>query len=350
MDNGTQKYRFRLTSSTRRPGAIGIDAAEASVELPDERTLFIVARDSATLASAKRIHFEAGGYDSEQSAKQAGEHLRSRLRILNASLSLGLNIPTSDTPASSLVQSKKDEALEKHGVHLMDSVSGVLVFPDDEKHAEFTMCGEFEVAAKDPLYWLSGLRFLWASDISFDERSEDAVTFLGMAALEDSPRSAFLLAFLALERLQPTRKRSLTARRLLERLQDRVKKAAVRKRQPILQADRDSLLGSIGRLEYESFGGALIRLARANEKVEIEGLSILKFVKKCIDTRHRTAHPSGPINPSDYASLTAGLRHLVSCLIWNKHSVPDMTLQGSASSIRVPPGGLRASIVTYKRR
>lgn len=349
-DSIKSQFRFRLTTATRLPGLLRLEAKDTSIALPDGHTVHVVSRNGESLATASKFHFESGFYESEQEARKAGEHLRLCLRLLNAGLALGMNIPLDDHVSGSLAQAVKDKAKSEHGAEVMDNVWGIMIFPDDEQHIEFTMHGELDVSPSDTEYWLSGLPQLWESTFTLDESSEEAVELLALAALEQSPRSAFLVTYLALEQLVPTRKRSGRALALLKRLEKWVVKAALRKHRPISAPEKEALLGSLGRLHHESTGNALIRFAEANKGRKVEGVAIKQFIKNCIATRHITAHPGKSRTQPNYVSLSKGLRHIAACLLWSKNAIPNLQIKTPASSISFQRGGMQARVITYERR
>lgn len=344
-------FRFRLTTATRLPGLFRIDSEETSFVLPDGRNIFIVARNGKNLASANKFHFESGCFETEEEARAAGEQIRLLLRLLNASLALGLNVPIDDRVSSSLANDVKDQISKPHNVQIMDNIWGILVFPDDEKHVECTLHGKFDVSPCDTLYWLDGIKQLWDSKVTLDDRSEDALELLGLASLELSHRNAFLITYLALERLLPPRKRTKLSLDLLKRLENWVIKASLRKNQPICEGERDSLVSSLGRLHYESFGNTLARFAVVNKGKDVEGIPIADFVKMCTKTRHATAHPGKHIEPEEYTHLTKGLRSLVMGVLWNKHNIPDLSVNIPPSRLEQTPGeALQFRVINYKQR
>jgi hypothetical protein len=345
----TTKFRFRLTSSTRLPGLLRVPERETTTTLSDGRTLFIVARDAETLESAKRLHFEAGGYDSEQAAKDSGHRLRIRLQILNAALSLGLTIPIKDEVASSVAKFIKDKNRKEHGLEIMDDVAGVLAFPDDGRHAEYSMHVEEDFNPSDSLYWIDGIGKLWESPITLDDDSEDALRLLGQASIEESPRNAFLLTYLALETLIPTSKRSAPGIALIRCFERLVDRAAARKHNPLDASEKDALRGALGHLHQESFRSALLRVARLNPGHQIEGQPILEFVRECSDARNATAHPKRS-KAFDYAKLVKGLRLIAMGVLWSKHGIPDLTVSIPPSRVAIPAGALQARTITYDRQ
>src|SRR5690606_11662591 len=124
-------YRFRLRFAARTPGTLPFDADTTSVELAEGLAIDLVARNADTVAAATAFHIEAGGFGTEQAARDAGERLRTRLRLLNAILGLGINVPATDKASANASQALKDLMGKPHGVQIMDSVWGLAVFPDD---------------------------------------------------------------------------------------------------------------------------------------------------------------------------------------------------------------------------
>ncbi len=351
MNRSTEgAFRFRLTSATRVPGLIRLKANETDLELPDGHTLYVVARNAEDLLTATKLHFEAGGYATSAEALDAGERLRLRLRVLDAVFSLGLNVPTTDSIAGQLAQQPKEKIERDLGIIVMDDVWGLLVFPDDERHAECTVHAAAEVHPSDSRYWLDGLRQLWDAQIEFDDRAEDALTLLNLAGGETSPRSSFLVIYLALERLIPPKRRSQLSLVVIKRLKKLVMRASKRKRTPITDPERDALVGAIGRLEYESVGNALNRFASANAGNMVEGMPFADFMKTCITVRHATAHPIAIKDAPDYALLARGLRRVTVGVLWSKHRIKSLNVHRPGDQVSFPPGEFQIRVITYQRR
>ena len=343
-------FRFRLSVETRSTGLLRLAEKETTLELTEGRTAYVVARDSVALETAKKLHFEAGGYETEKAARAAGEKLRLSLRVLNAIASIGLVVPITDKVSGSLSGEEKAKAEERSSTIIMDDVRGVLVFPDDGRHAEFSIDAEAVAYPSDTTYWFAAVQELMKIDMEFDERAEDAVTFLNMATLETTPRSAFLLTYLALERIVPTLKRDENSLGVLEELKKVVQHAGDRTSKPLGKAESETLLGSLRRLEYESFGNALRRLGVENPDYKVEGISLAKFLGKCTAMRHETAHPSSTRKPRDYESLTRGLRGFTISLLWSKYKLETLSFHRPADSVEIPDGGLSLRLINYERR
>jgi hypothetical protein len=184
-------YRFRLTFYHSRPGLFRFEEQRKSLSVGDDIELTVVARDAESLSEAKHFHIEAGGFPNEEAARSAGEHLRLRLRLLNAMLGLGISVPTKDSTSGGLSAAVKQEIREKHGAVALDTIVGLAVFPDADGYFEFVVAGQAQVYPGDPTYLFTALSKVWPIEIRFDDRSQDALEILGHAMAEASPRSKF---------------------------------------------------------------------------------------------------------------------------------------------------------------
>lgn len=340
------RYRFRLRIATKQDGKFAFDAAEEAVALADGLALRIVARNADTLNKATTFHLEAGGFDSESSARAAGERLRVRLRLLNAVLGLGINVPSGDSISASASPEVKEKALRELDAVAMDSVWGWTTFPDDDRHYEYVLGGNFTVRPSDPSYLLTGLKTLWALEVTLDQASEEALHILGLATLETSEKAAFLTCYLAVEQLIERNARSTVAIQLIEQFRKQVKKASARKRLPLSRREADSLAGALAALREESFSSALMSFANSLSKpTELKGRTPQKFLSACIGARNRIAHQAALDPATPLPELTDGLRELALSLIWTRNRLPPLSIVTPPSSISIPDGGLKMRVL-----
>jgi hypothetical protein len=75
-------YKFRLTFHHTVPGFFRFEEETASFTLADGTILILTARDAEILAQAARFHIDGLGFEDAETARQAGERLRVRLRVL----------------------------------------------------------------------------------------------------------------------------------------------------------------------------------------------------------------------------------------------------------------------------
>jgi hypothetical protein len=91
--------------------------------------LRLVARNGDTLADATSFQLEGTGFGDETAAREAGEKLRLRLRLLNAMLGLGINVPTTDLASTSISEHVKAKLQSEHQAVIMDGIRDLAVFP-----------------------------------------------------------------------------------------------------------------------------------------------------------------------------------------------------------------------------
>lgn len=323
-------HQFRLTFHHQRPGVFRFDEQTKVISLADGRELHLVARDADTLAKASRFHLEMHSFADEEAARACGEQLRTCLRVLNAVLNLGLTIPGQDSRMANLTDAMKQKQLEEHGVTLIDSIVGLATFPDDGKHAEMVSAGAMNVYPSDPEYVLAAIRTLWArGTFPFNERQKDALEILGHATAEASPRTRFLLRYLALERMIEVGERSETARFLLQSFIEQAKVGL-----PAEEAMQ--LEGALRSLYKRSVASALRALAaRIQDPQEIGGRSIADFFAECVRTRNQIAHDASPADAASLAELADELRRVVLSLIWTESGLAPVSFDVPPSKVQM---------------
>jgi hypothetical protein len=337
-------YSFRLTIASKAEGVFRFDTSQTRVPLPEGPQLSLVARNADSLCRATKFHFEASGFPDEKCAREAGERLRLRLRIVNAFIGLGLNVPREDSVSSQLSASVKEDLQTKHGAIVMDSIWGLSVFPDDDRHFEYALVGKID-NFRDSSYIFAAIGKLWPVDVQLDPRCEDALQLLNLATTETSERAAFLTAYLAMEALIPRQKRSKVTTDFIKTLERRIQKAGERKRMTLETQERKSLLGAVTAMREESFTSAFTRFAKSVQSpTQLKGMPLREFVSRCISTRHRIAH-SMTLDPSiNLHELTTGLRELAMLFIWTHNRIPSVSFETPASSLAVPSGGIQMRV------
>jgi len=330
-------FRFRLTFSHVARGFLHFEEPTTSFTLDDGLTLTLAARDAGKLAQASRFHLEACGFPDEATARQVGERLRLRLRVLNAMLNLGFKVPAVDTVSVQCSSTAKEEVLRKSGGVVVDSVAGLNVFPDDGNYCEIGASGTANVYPNDPTFLFKALAAVWSIEMQFDERVRDTLEILSNAVNENSLRIKFLLTYLAAERMIDCEERSEAARELIARFQQCILHAGLDKR------ETNSLLGAFRSLNMQSFSSALSALAhRQDVSVEVNGIPIRKLVSECIEARNSIVH-NATLNPEiDLQNLSDALRQFVIMLLWTTYQLPSISIDIPASACAIEKMTLRA--------
>jgi hypothetical protein len=342
----TAPFRFRLRLAARLPGKLPFPKSEVHVEVSEGLTLEVAARNAETLDAATNFHIDGTGFESAEAAALAAEALRVRLRLLNAILGLGLNVPVGDKVSSQVSEEIKNKLKSEQGATVVDGVWGASVFPDDGHHFEYVVSGNIVVDPSDPGYLLEGIKKLWKLDVSLDKQSEEALQILCLATLDTSGRAAFLTSYLALEELIEPRPRSDAARAVLQHFIKELNELAADRAHPLLPEEASSLAGVLGALSNESFSSALVRLGKQiTQPAEICGVPVPKFLSACIDARNKIAHHVGPEIKIPLGELSKSLREFVLMLVWTRNKLPNFTLNTPPSAVSIPPGGFSIRVM-----
>lgn len=340
------KYRFRLRLASKQEGKFEFPTPEREVQLSPDLTLSIVARNADTLERATSFHIDAGGFTSQSAARHAAEALKVRLRLINAILGLGLNIPAKDAPSVQVSDEIKRKVKKEHDAIAIDGVWGISTFPDDGRHFEYVMSGNLLVRSSDSSHLITALRMLWPLEIHLDQISETALHILGLGTLEASDKAAFLTSYLALEQLIKREPRSFASQALIRRFQAHVERATRRKSSPLLREEAESMSGALAALAEESFSSALTRfVGRITAPTHVRGVPLRRFISSCISARNRIAHNAELDVSLELARLTTGLREFILMIIWTRNHLPPFSIQTPPSAVSIPAGGLKMRVL-----
>ncbi len=324
------KYKYRLTFYCPTPGFFRFDEDSLSFKLDDDSGIEIRARDAEKLIDATKFHIESGGFLDQASATEAGEKVRSSLRMANCMLDLGLNIPIEDSTSGSVSDATKLEAAKTGGV-VLDTIVGLRVYPDDGAHFEYVMAGKGNVFPSDPYYALEGLKRLWALNLDYDQKTNDVLEILHAAGREKSSKAKFLTTYLGLELLIERSPRSENARKAIDELLEKLLEFE------LPESELTSIKSSILNLrKYESFGTAFRSLvSRIENPSDFAGMPISDFASKCISTRNAIAHKATLDPKINLDELTKGMREFSMQIIWTQNGFPGVSLEIPASSIQM---------------
>ena len=308
--------------------------------------LEVAARNSETLDAATNFHIDGTGFESAEAATLAAESLRVKLRLLNAILGLGLNIPVGNRITCRATDELKSKTNIEKGATFVDSIWGISVYPDNGLHFELFVSGNAVVKSRDAECLLEGIKTLWNLDINLDKQSEDALQILCLATQETSDKAAFLASYLALEELIERRARSDASKKALQHFIQELSEYAADSANPLLPEEAKSLEGVLGSLREESFRTALTRLGKQiDQPAEICGMTVSKFLSACVDARNRIAHHADPETNIPLGDLSKSLREFVLMLIWTRNELPNISLNTPPSTVSIPPGELKIRVM-----
>ena len=328
-------YKFRVTLSHPNRGFFALDSSAFGYKLDNSVGLEVYARDEDTLDLATKYHIECGGFDSKQQALEIGEYLRTRLRIINCVLDLGLSIPTEDKTTGSISDAAKESA-QKLGGGVFDPRQGLWVLPDDGLHFESVMIGRFHVFPSDPIFILDAAKKIWDTNFEFDSRAQNVIELLNLATKERTPKLKFLITYLALELLIDVKERSQVARDLLLSFISQIDASG------LSDSKKTSLSGSLSNLTSGSFSGAFRSYANKIKKPEnILGFTPTQLCSKCIELRNKIAHSATFEFDVDINQLAKALNQFAIGLLWTEYKFPQISIYRPADQITVDRFGFR---------
>ncbi len=214
-------FKFRLTAHSGVQGVLNSANSSLTVSVPGLQDMTVAPRNANSLAEASKYHFDCGGFDSAEAAKQAGEKLRRILRLLTAPFDVPLVVP-SDHKQSGDVHDDIKKPFRDAGGELLVGTKGFTVMPEDGTTAELVASMTANVRISDPKRVLDHIAELWDLDFEFDEVSLQAIELISLSASETSPKTKFLMSYLAAEQLFPSTERDEASLVVIAKLRDLV--------------------------------------------------------------------------------------------------------------------------------
>ena len=330
-------YKARLIFGARVPGILNWDAGVREWQLPSGQRAVLTARHVGSLGEATEFHVDVEGFATPDEARVAGEKLRGTLRLVNAVLGLGLHVPSIDqeVPRARLAPHLKEKIADEYGAAIVDCVFGLNVLRDGEEF-ELAVRGVANARPENSDYVLEAASQLWGLEDRLDDLSKLACELLNSASRDPSPRSAYMIAFLALDMLMERRERPKDALQVLGDLQKLVDAANL----PL--PDKQRLRGFLGAWRHTSLEAELDRFATAgaNAGMVVEGELLPEFLKSCLKLRHRLSHPpkepgAPAIDESELVRRGNGLRYVVLAIVWARSKLPAVKFSRPGDVVQI---------------
>jgi len=314
------KFKFRLVFFHSEPGFFRIDKKSIGYNIASDISITIEPRDANTLIEAKQYHIESSGFNSEEEARKCGEKIRNHLRLLNCHFHLGLTIPFTDGFASKANAALKEEH-RKNGVELIDTIIGLLVYPDEQKYVEFAVFSELDIFREDPYYLLKSIKEIWSNNYKFDDCTNEILEILNISVREKSPKLKFLTAYLAMEQII---KREMRTEYAQELIKDFIKMTNASE---ISNNEKKSLTNALSQLKRESFRSAFISFARRiTFPTTILNMPVVKFAKECVKIRNKIAHNVSTDKLPELENYAKNLIKMSLGIIWSENNLPELSL------------------------
>lgn len=305
-------FRIRLNRSPNKTAGIGASFIEIPVpeDVPD-LVLHTPGKD-ASLKDADYWILRGSGWPSKQAAIKAGERYKNVLMITLAHLRMGADFGDRSGQEGFITDVFKDKIEEETGQRVLNDVRGLMVF-ESEPPPRFAKVGPMSATGV-----IAGNKFttvlshLVQQPPAISGRESLSLELFFASFFQETADARFLLLMMAVEALIEEEDRPEEVVAHVEHLIDLTKNA-----EDLPEPERNSLLGSLGRLKTQSLGQARRSLisSRLGDST-YKGKSAVDFFEHCYNIRSKLVHGNDPLPAQqDVGSLAATLEGLVSDLL-----------------------------------
>lgn len=208
---------FRIRLRVRIAKGLTTESTSLHVIVANKAVTITSQNKEEPLNKAKWIVLNAGGFSTEEQARQFGTRLRSILQL--AALSSRLGVDAGEDKPTSWVNEDfaRSMGLIKDHERIAPNVHGLAILPDDD-NTRFPIINAEATVTADPEQFLSALRESGENhEIGFGPAA-DAVRLLNLALMTSEPLAQMVLTFSAVEELGQNEKWSDVQEALIKHL------------------------------------------------------------------------------------------------------------------------------------
>jgi hypothetical protein len=214
------RLRVRLARGlTTKETKLNISFAGKEVSVTSEAT-------NEPLDQARWFVFRAGGFATEDEAKQFGRRLGSVLEIVGLSLRLGVDTGEDKPTGHMTEQFARAMGVIKEHERTAPNVHGLMILPDDDltRFPRLNMIGFSTMSSAD---FVAAIEELAESGDLGLQLAENGVRLLNLALMTSEPLAQMLLAFSAIEELGQNEKWNDEQAALIEQLATTAREANI---------------------------------------------------------------------------------------------------------------------------
>jgi hypothetical protein len=208
---------FRIRLRVRIAKGLTTDARSLQFKVGKKDVTITSQNKEEPLNKAKWIVLNAGGFLTEEVARQFGTRLRLILQLAALSARLGVDVGEDKTTAWVNEEYARSMGLLKDHERIAPNVHGLAILPDDE-NTRFPLINAEATVTADPEQFLSALGESGENrEIDFGPAA-NAVRLLNLALMTSEPLAQMVLTFSAVEELGQNEKWSEAQETLIEQL------------------------------------------------------------------------------------------------------------------------------------
>jgi len=303
-------YTFRFL--IRLPRSRGISIQDHSIKLSIENySGELFGEVEKSISDSSILIFKESGFSTEDEAFIAGKKIRDSIMLAFAYCRIGADFGD-DSLHGGLSKYLIDKLEEDKGIRYLNEVNGLMVYETDP---EPNICRMGPVSGgimTNHEKFLDALNKVSEVSCSISEKERISYDLFSNSFFASNGYARLLFLIMAVEVLIDLEPRSLEAINLVESFISEVKTS-----KPLEDSEKNSLVGSLNFLRYESIRQGARRLIKNNlYDKEYDGLQASKFFLRCYDLRSAVVHGGQPYpSESEVGHAAAVLETLVANLL-----------------------------------
>jgi hypothetical protein len=305
-------YAFRIR--VIRAYTTTLSISSSSIELPalegDHPVELSSSPGNNSIRDSEQVAVIGRGFNSEQEAWETGMQYLKVLKRTFAHLKIGVDYGNY-APKSGITEYGRNVLRQNPDDVILDDVHGLMVFPDDVMPKFVRMNPITAIGGKSERIFLMTLSKGLKTVADIEEREELSLELYNLSFFHNNPYTQFLLRVMAFEALIQTLKRSEIALKFVDNII-----IMTENEQSLDPGEKDSLLGSLQWLRYESISRAGKNLAdRELGERTYNGESPGKFFAECYNIRSKMVHGENLPGREEMGTLSSEMSRFMSDML-----------------------------------
>jgi hypothetical protein len=305
-------YCFRIRFVHNWKGQFVWNDIQHTFSIPGIGEATLEVEDGENIGHGEWLTIRVCGFQTEDAARNAVQHMRHSLLALGVELNIGFNLfGTKTVGINRNSRETQEETLRVRGFFPVLHRNGHVIFKNHPNVRFQWFEGQVMARSYTAERFVASLGRLCESLGSLGEKEALAIELFNASKFEQGGRSRFLTGMLCLEALVEDRARDEKTVQFVDNLVEDTSEAA------ILDSDKQSIMSSLNRLKYRSIRQGLQEfVASGLPDFRIHEMPAGRFVLKCYDIRSRLVHTGRTdLSCEEFSNLCEGFQHFLLSLL-----------------------------------
>jgi len=307
-----KKYSFRIRITRSPTDTINIESPSITIKLPESPLVltFTSREKDKNIENSDEWVLKSSGWSTYKAALEAGKQCQIALSTTLARLRIGADF--GGRGPKSVVTNAGLQMFEKQkGQRCLNDTHGLMVFEPDPAPL-FVKASAKALRGVQDKHFLKTFKYALQNPPNLADRELLSLDLFFASFFQQSADARFLLLVSAIEALFDSQPRSAEAVEHVDKLKD-----LTRKSKSLSHQEKDSILGSLQWLHYQSIRQTAHQLIMKRLGSNIYRNQIATdFFDQCYDVRSRLVHGLSPVPTwNEVSSLSGHLEGFVSDLL-----------------------------------